>query len=56
MKKNNSQIFIELAELARSNITGPIGKKVIADAQRKLVAKLAKTGALTNEEAEILSS
>jgi len=55
MDKKDCDLAIELAELARANISGPIQREVIAAAQKRLLTKLRRNGALSPTEAEALS-
>lgn len=53
--RQDSDLFIELAELVRSNVSGPLKRRMIARAQKRLIHKLRHNGALTVDEAEALS-
>jgi len=55
MERKDCGLAIELAELAKANISGPIQREVIADAQKRLVMKLRQNGSLSPAEAESLS-
>lgn len=55
MKKKADDLYVELAELVHANVSGPMEKKLVADAQKKLVKKLEEHGALSSEEADGLN-
>jgi hypothetical protein len=54
MNKVDSDLYIELAELVQANVSGPMKKKRVASAQRRLIEKLEKNGTLSSEEADAL--
>ena len=56
MESGENDPHLELAELVRSNVTGPLGRAMVEKAQRKLVNKMQKNGTVTSEEADVLKS
>ncbi|MBI2009818.1 MAG: hypothetical protein HYS86_01435 [Candidatus Chisholmbacteria bacterium] len=46
--------YERFAELARANVSGPIGKKLVMEAQHQLIDKMRQRGLLTEEDAENL--
>ncbi len=55
MTREDCDLYVELAELVRSNVSGPMKKKMVADAQRKLIEKMQRNGVVSDEEADALS-
>lgn len=55
MTRKNSDLYLELAELVRANVSGPVRQKIVASAQKRLVQKLEDNGVLSKEEADGLS-
>ncbi len=56
MTKKDCDLYLELAELARSNVSGPVRREMIAAAQKRLVRRLQDTGIVSDEEADALRS
>jgi len=48
---NTSELFQNLAELARANVSGPLGKQVVSKAQNDLVDRMQKKGLISEEDA-----
>ena len=46
--------YEKFAELARANVSGPIGKQLVRDAQHQLVDRLKERGLLSEADAENL--
>lgn len=46
--------YERFAELARANVSGPIGRKLVEKAQHQLIDKMRKRGLLSDEDAENL--
>ena len=55
MNRQDCDLYIELAELVRANVSGPVKRTMVAKAQKRLVNKLLKNGELSIEEADALS-
>lgn len=55
MTRKDCDLYVELAELVRANVSGPMKHKMVADAQRKLVEKLQRNGVVSDKEADALS-
>lgn len=55
MTKRDCDLYIELAELVRANVAGPVKQAMVAKAQKRLVSKLRQNGVLSVDEAEALS-
>jgi hypothetical protein len=53
--RQDCELFIELAELVRSDVSGPLKRKMVAKAQKRLVKQLERNGVLSVEEADALS-
>ncbi len=50
----NTKNYEVLAELARANVSGPMGYKMVSKLQRSLVRKMAKKGLISEEDANSL--
>ncbi len=51
---NDTANILKLAELARDNVTGPIGQESVSQAQNRLVNELKKEGIVDAIEAKSL--
>jgi len=54
MNKQPYASFIELAELIKANVSGPVKKNLIADAQRRLLKRLKANGVISDKEEDSL--
>lgn len=54
MKISAGKAYIQLAELIRANISGPVKRDLIEKAQRKLVKRLENAALVTSSEANEL--
>jgi len=50
----NSELYQQLAELARANVSGPMGRKLVTQAQHDLVSRMLKKGLISEEDASDL--
>ena len=55
MTRQDCDLYIELAELVRANVSGPVKHRMVARAQKRLVQRMKRNGTLSNDEAEALS-
>ena len=55
MPEGRSDQYVELAELARANVAGPVGREIVASAQKRLLEKMKANGTLSQEDADALS-
>lgn len=54
MMKNNCELYIELAELVKADVAGPVRQQMIAKAQKSLLTKLNKSGLVSVSEVDAL--
>lgn len=54
MSPKTTKSFVELAELIRANVSGPVKEQMIIKAQQRLVEKLKQRGVLSLDEANAL--
>ena len=55
MTRQDCDLYIELAELVRANVSGPVKHRMVAKAQKRLVQRMRRNGTLSDDEAEALS-
>ena len=55
MTRQDCDLYIELAELVRANVSGPVKHRMVANAQKRLVQRMRRNGTLSDDEAESLS-
>ena len=48
---DDSDLYQRLAELARANVSGPMGRKLVAQAQHDLVDSMLKKGLIDEQDA-----
>lgn len=56
MEESGNELYKELAELVKANVSGPVGRKMVSDAQKRLVNKMEQNGVVTEDEADVLRS
>lgn len=54
MKRRDCELYIELAELVRANLNGPMKRKMTIRSQQRLVKRLQQSGVLSIQEAQDL--
>jgi len=50
-QQDKVNLFQDLIELARANVSGPMGKKLVSKAQHNLVENMQKKGLISEEDA-----
>lgn len=54
MTRKDCDLYIQLAQLVRANVSGPVKREMISKAQNRLINNLRKRGALDADEADAL--
>lgn len=50
----DTQIFQDLVELAKANVSGPLGRQIVSRAQHDLVDRMQQKGLITEQDASDL--